>query len=52
MTEIFNLSYLGQLGGIGDILDLSINDRVILLGILAKQKTTELENQKKQEAAS
>jgi hypothetical protein len=41
MTEIFHLCYLGHLGGIRDIFDLSINDRVILLDILYKTKKAE-----------
>lgn len=46
LTEIFNLSYLGHLGGIRDILDLTINDRIILLDILFKTKKNEEERDK------
>jgi len=41
MTEIFNLCYKGHLGGIGDILDLSVNDRIILLDVLVRTKNEE-----------
>jgi hypothetical protein len=52
MTEIFNLSYLGNLGSINDTLGLSINDRIILLDILYKTKKIEedRENQQRQQA--
>jgi hypothetical protein len=41
MGEIFNLCYKGHLGGIGDVLDLSVNDRIILLDILLRTKNEE-----------
>ena len=48
MTEIFNLSYMGHLGGIQDILDLSINDRIVLLDILYKVKKMEADKEHQQ----
>lgn len=44
MIEIFNLSYLGHLGGINDIFDLSINDRIIFLDILNKTMKAKADN--------
>jgi len=41
LTEIFNLCYKGNLGGIGDILDLTVNDRIILLDIYLRAKALE-----------
>jgi len=33
---VFNLCYKGHVGGINDIFELSVNDRIIMLDILAK----------------
>lgn len=41
MTEIFNLCYKSHLGGIRDILDLSINDRTIMLDIAVRTRNEE-----------
>jgi hypothetical protein len=48
MTEIFNLSYMGHIGGINDILSLSVNDRIILLDVLYKVKKMEMEKERQQ----
>lgn len=45
LSEIFNLSYMGRLGGLNDILSLSVNDRIILLDILSKTKKMEKNNE-------
>jgi hypothetical protein len=48
MTEVFNLCYIGHLGGLNDVFQLSVNDRIILLSILYKTKKTEQEREEKQ----
>jgi len=48
LGEIFTLCYRGHLGGIGDILDLSVNDRIILLDVLLKTRNEEKAEQENQ----
>jgi hypothetical protein len=45
LSEIFQLTYSGRLGGINDILSLSVNDRFVFLDILYKTKKSEAETE-------
>lgn len=41
MNDVFNLSNLGGLGSINDILELTVNDRLLMLDFLYKKMKDE-----------